>query len=123
MRRKPAKLTKSIRLTVQEADELHDFTRRTGVVEAAVLKKATLRGLQEERLDHAVLEYTRHHDSAEAAALARLSRAEFLNVLAERGITVLETPSTLAEELGSLARGLKSDKLARAARRLTTMGP
>lgn len=87
-------------------------------LEATALKHAALRGLREDRLDHAVLEYLRQRNSSQAAAVANLSRAEFLNVLAQRGITLLDEPSTLATELENLAEDLSNERLARAARRV-----
>ena len=112
----PSLKTKSIRLTEEEARELQDFVARTGAVEATALKHAALRGLREERLDHAVLEYLRQRNSSQAAAVANLSRAEFLNVLVQRGITLLDEPSTLATELENLAEDFGNERLARAAR-------
>ena len=47
-------LTKSIRLTDEEASELDDVVQQSGEVEASVLKRAALRGLREDRVDRAV---------------------------------------------------------------------
>jgi hypothetical protein len=96
--------TKSIRLTEDEAQELDDFVRESGEVEAAVLKRAALRGLREDRVDRAFLAYLRGETTARAAAIARASRARFIDLLAEKGIRVLEEPSTLTDELDLIAR-------------------
>lgn len=48
-------LTKSIRLTEEEAAELREYLAATGEVEATVLKRAALRGLKELRLEQGIL--------------------------------------------------------------------
>ena len=110
--------TKSIRLTDEEAIELQKLVAVTGEVEAKTLKRAALRGLQELRLEQGILAFLRGQGSAEAAEVAGLPRALFLQSLIDRGITVLEGPSTLAMELESLANELGSERLQRAARSL-----
>jgi hypothetical protein len=102
-------LTKSIRLTDEEAKDLEAFVRENGEVEAAVLKRAALRGLREDRIDHAILVYLRGEGSERAAAIANLPRARFIDLLAERGVRVLDRPSTLADELDLIA-GLADDR-------------
>ena len=67
-------LTKSIRLTDEEASELDDVVRQSGEVEASVLKRAALRGLREDRVDRAVLLYLRGASTSDAATFARVPR-------------------------------------------------
>src|SRR5205807_6564906 len=105
-------LTKSIRLTDQEARDLEDMVRSTGEVEASVLKRAALRGLREERVDKAVLHYLHGASSSEAAALAHMPRGQFLDLLAEKGIAVLDAPSSVPEELEAVAALLGDQRLA-----------
>lgn len=116
-------LTKSIRLTDEESQELEEVVKQTGEVEASVLKRAALRGLREEREDRAVLLYLNGASSAEAAAVARLPRARFLDALADRGISLLDDPSVAPEELEALGRLLGADKLVGVARELGGGGP
>lgn len=111
-------LTKSIRLTDEESQELEEVVKQTGEVEASVLKRAALRGLREEREDRAVLLYLNGASSGEAAAVAKLPRARFLDVLADRGISLLDDPSVAPEELEALGRLLGADKLVGVAREL-----
>ncbi|MBI4494391.1 MAG: hypothetical protein HY690_16530 [Chloroflexi bacterium] len=111
-------ITKSIRLTEEEATELRDFLDLTGEVEAAVLKRAALHGLQELRLEQAALAYLKSGDSYEAAEIARLPRAQFLSVLMDRGVALLKDPSTLLEEVSFLADALGSERLRAAVSRL-----
>ena len=115
--------TKSIRLTDDEAQELESFVRESGEVEAAILKRAALRGLREDRVDHGVLVYLRGEGTDRAAAIAHLPRARFIDLLAEKGIRVLDQPSTLADELDLIAHLSKDQRLADAASSIRGGGP
>ena len=114
--------TKSIRLTEEEAAELREYLAVTGEVEAVALKRAALRGLKDLRLEQGILAYLDGRGSAEAARIAGLSRAELIQVLIEKGITLLEGPSTLGAELEALAEALGDDRLAGAAREVGDAG-
>jgi hypothetical protein len=110
--------TKSIRLTDDEAADLKRFVAATGEVEATVLKRAALRGLEQLRLEQGILAFVGGAGSAEAAEIAGLPRAIFLQTLIDKGITILQGPSTLAAELESLGADLGNEKLQRVARKL-----
>ena len=112
--------TKSIRLSDEEAASLREYVELSGEVEAVALKRAAMRGLREFRLDQAILAYINGRDSATAAAIAGLPRARFLEVLAERGVALLDGPSTVAEEVTDLADALGDERLRRAARAVFT---
>ena len=116
-------LTKSIRLTDDEAHELEDLVRQSGEVEASVLKRAALRGLREDRLDKAVLLYLNGASVSEAATLARVPRARFIDLLAEKGILLLEGPSSMPEELDLLARLSADSELGEVAEAVRIGGP
>jgi hypothetical protein len=117
-------LTKSIRLTDEEANELDEVVRLSGEVEASVLKRAALRGLREDRIERAVLLYLRGAATSEAASFARVPRARFIDLLVDKGITVLESPSSLSEELDNIARLTNDKPLAEVAASLgATRGP
>ena len=108
-------LTKSIRLTEEEADDLQTYVALTGEVEASVLKRAALRGLREMRLEQGLLAFIQGQGSigsSEAARIAGIPRAEFLQILVDRGISMFQGPWRLAAELESLAEYLEDDKLA-----------
>jgi predicted HTH domain antitoxin len=109
-------LTKSIRLSDEEAHDLEELVLATGEVEASVLKRAALRGLREERRDRAVLLFMNGASSSEAATFARMPRARFLDHLADRGVAFLDAPSTVPEGLETLAGLLGDDRLAEVAR-------
>jgi predicted HTH domain antitoxin len=109
-------LTKSIRLNEEEARDLEELVQATGEVEASVLKRAALRGLRDERLDKAMLLFVNGASSSEAAALARMPRARFLDLLADRGVAILDSPSTVPEELEAVAGLLGDERLAEVAK-------
>jgi len=108
-------ITKSIRLSDHEAAIVREYVDLTGEVEASVLRRAMLRGLQDLKLEQAVTFYLRNGDSDEAAKVAGLPRAQFLNVLIDRGVTLLKGPSTVAEDVAFLAEALGNERLRSAA--------
>ena len=111
-------ITKSIRLTESEAEELHDFTRAIGEVEAAVAKRALLRGLRDIRIERGILAYLGGASSSEAAELAGVGRAAMLEILMDKGITVIHEVPSLATQLATAARLFGSERLAAIADKL-----
>lgn len=97
-----ALVTKSIRLTEQEAVEVADYLDLVGGTEASLLKEAALRGLRDIRLSRGILAYLDGAPAEEAERVAGLPRAPFLQALAERGVTLLRGPSTIGQELEAL---------------------
>jgi len=95
-------VTKSIRLSDAEAREVAAYLSLVGGTEAALLKEATLRGLREIRLSRAVSAYIDGASSSEAARIAGLPRAPFLQALMDRGVAVLRGPSSVEAELDAL---------------------
>jgi len=95
-------VTKSIRLSDAEAREVAAYLSIVGGTEAALLKEATLRGLREIRLARAVTAYIEGASSSEAARIAGLPRAPFLQALMDRGVAVLRGPSSVEAELDAL---------------------
>ncbi len=110
--------TKSIRLTEEEAADLREYLEITGEVEAVALRRAAVRGIRELRLAEAIRVYVEERDTEHGARVAGLPRAQFLHVLTEKGISVLEGPSSLASELDGLARRFGDQRLAQAAAEL-----
>jgi predicted HTH domain antitoxin len=110
--------TKSIRLTEEEEAALRQYVQATGEVEATALKRAAMRGLREMRLEQGILAYLNKASSSEAADIAGVPRAVFLQELMDRGITILDGPSTLRAQLEKLAELLGNERLAQAAAEL-----
>ena len=109
--------TKSIGLSEEEAAELQEYLEMTGEEEESVLKRAVLRGLPDLRLEQGFRAFEDGLGSAEAAEIAGLSRAAFLQELIDQGMTMLEGPSTLARELETLACAFGNERLKAAAKK------
>lgn len=114
--------TKSIRLTEEELADLHEYLEISGDVEAVALKRAAVRGIRELRLAEAIRVYLEERDSEHGARIAGLPRAQFLEILSEKGISILEGPTSLASELEGLARRFGDQRLARAATEVEPLG-
>ena len=97
-----ALVTKSIRLSEQEAAEVARYLELVGGTEAALLKEAAVRGLRDIRLGRGILAYLEGAPTEEAERVAGLPRGPFLHALGEHGVTLLRGPSTIAEELEAL---------------------
>jgi predicted HTH domain antitoxin len=110
--------TRSIRLSEAEANEIRQLRAETGEAEESLLRRAALRGIRDLRLELSIQAFSNGRGSAEAAAIAGLPRAIFLDLLADRGVTLLEGPSTLGAEAEALARRLGDQRLADVARTL-----
>jgi hypothetical protein len=93
---KPAKrVTKSIRLTEEEATELAQLVTGTAYAEAALLRQWVLTGMQQFRVAEAIRAYQEGQmDLGQAAERAQLPVAIFLEELAARRVAVLEDPDT-----------------------------
>jgi hypothetical protein len=83
-----------------------------------VLKRAAGRRLRNLRLERGILAYLEGKSSTDAAIIAGTGRAEFLMLLVEKGIVILDGPSTIQTELEFLASRLENERLALAARSL-----
>jgi hypothetical protein len=89
---KPAKrVTKSIRLTTEEADDLAQLVTGTAYAEAALLRQWVLAGMQQFRVVEAIRLYQDGHvDIHQAAARARLPVAILLEEMAVRKVAILD---------------------------------
>jgi hypothetical protein len=102
-------VTKSIRLSESESRDIAGYLAMVGGSEAALLKEAALRGLREIRISHGVLAYVEGRPPEEAAQIAGLPRAVFLQTLMERGVAVLRGPSSVGAELDTLLAAEDTD--------------
>src|SRR5262249_48112186 len=101
---KPAKrVTKSIRLTTEEADDLAHLVTGTAYAEAALLRQWVLVGMQQFRIVEAIRLYQDGHiDIHQAAARARLPIAILLDDLAGRKGAMPDQPDAFGPGLEGL---------------------
>jgi hypothetical protein len=99
----PKRITKSIRLTPEEAADLAQLVAGTAYAEAALLRQWVLTGMQQFRVTEAIRAYQDGAlDVAQAAAQARLPVAVFLDELAARRVALLEQPDAFGPGLAAL---------------------
>src|SRR5262247_234357 len=101
---KPTKrVTKSIRLTTEEADDLAQQVTGTAYAEAALLRQWVLAGMQQFRIVEATRLYQDGHiDIYQAAARARLPIAILLDEMAARKVAILDQPDAFGPGLEAL---------------------
>src|SRR5215475_15600673 len=114
---KPAKrVTKSIRLTTEEADDLAQLVTGTAYAEAALLRQWVLVGMQQFRVVEAIRLYQDGYvDIRQAAARARLPVAILLDEMAARKVAILDQPDAFGPGLEALrgAFGTESEDVKR----------
>jgi hypothetical protein len=114
------RVTKSIRLTPDEATDLAQLVAGTAYAEAALLRQWVLTGMQQFRVAEAIRAYQDGAmDIRQAAARAQLPVAVFLEELAARKVAVLEDPdafgpgvAALQEAFGTMPEGFPHDTTA-----------
>ena len=101
---KPAKrVTKSIRLTVEEAAELVQLVAGTAYAEATLLRQWVLAGMQQFRVVEAIRAYQEGHmDVRYAAQHTHLPVAVFLEEMATRKVALLDAPDAFGPGLEAL---------------------
>jgi len=111
-------ITKSVRLTPEEADELARIAQQTAATESALMKKWVLEGLRAQKLEHAIQAYMRHEvDLRGGAALAGVSYNRFLREVQARHIVILED-SAFLDRLYELAETFENSELQDAIRKV-----
>lgn len=109
-------VTKSIRLTLAESEEIAMLSAQSAISEAALMKKWMLDGLQAYKLNLALQAYMdRRVDLRGGAQLAGVSYNRFLHEIESRNIVVLDDEGFL-EQLAFLAERFESEPLKRALR-------
>jgi len=99
----PKRVTKSIRMTPEEAADLAQLVAGTAYAEAALLRQWVLAGMQQFRVAEAIRAYQDGAlDVAQAADQARLPVAVFLDDLAARRVALLEQPDAFGPGLAAL---------------------
>lgn len=100
---KAKRVTKSIRLTPAEAEELRHLVEGTAYAEAALMRQWVLAGMQRFRISEAIRAYQEGHvDLHTAAERARLPVAVLLEEMAVLKVAVLEDPEAFGPGLEAL---------------------
>jgi hypothetical protein len=104
-------ITKSIRLTSAEAEELTNVANQSAASESALMKKWILQGIQAHKLERAIQAYMdRETDLRGGAAMAEVSYNRFLRQVQNRNIIILEDEHFL-DRLEDLADAFDSETL------------
>ena len=97
------RVTKSIRLTRDEARELADLVGETAYSEAALMRQWVLSGMQEFRVRESIRAYQEGHvDLRLAAEQAQLPVAIFLEEMAAHRVAVLDHPEAFGAGIEAL---------------------
>jgi hypothetical protein len=88
---KAKRVTKSIRLTQEEAEEFERLVAQTAYAEAALMRQWVLAGMQQFRVTEAIRAYQEGHADVHAAAeRVGLPVAVFVEEMAARKVAVIE---------------------------------
>ncbi len=91
-----AMITKSVRLTKEEAAELARVAQQSAATESALMKKWVIEGMRAQKLQQAVQAYMQGSvDLRSGAALAEISYNRFLQELQARRVVILEDTAFL----------------------------
>jgi predicted HTH domain antitoxin len=111
-------VTKSVRLTSDEANALTNVAKQKTMTESALMKKWILEGIQTEKLKRAIQAYMkRETDLRGGAALAGVSYKRFMKEVQDRNIVILDDDQFL-ERLYETAEMFQSRDLMEAIREL-----
>ena len=107
----PNRVTKSIRLRPEEADELAHLVENTAYSEAALMRQWVLVGMERFRVSEAIRAYQEAEvDLRGAAEWAGLPVAVLLEEMATRKVTVLDAPEDFGLALEALRRAWPKDE-------------
>jgi|SRR5882762_4884282 len=99
----PKRITKSIRMTPEEAAELAQLVAGTAYAEAALLRQWVLTGMHQFRVAEAIRAYQEGAlDVSHAAVQAQLPIAVFIDELATRKVALLDQPDAFGPGLAAL---------------------
>ena len=116
-------VTRSVHLSDEDAEGLRQLQAVTGESEEDILRRATMQGIRDLRLEQGIRAFKKGASSSEAAEIAGLPRAIFFETLLDRGVEVLGGEPSLATQLAELGRRLGDDRLTEAARFLSAKQP
>lgn len=99
------RVTKSIRLTLEEAKELARLVEGTAYAEAALMRQWVINGMQQFKVSEAIRAYQEGEmNLRQAAERARLPVAVFLEEMATKKVAVLENPDDFGPGLQALRK-------------------
>lgn len=108
-------ITKSIRLSPAESEELAQLSERTALSEAALMKRWIQEGLRAQKLELAIQAYMKRQVSlSSGAAMAGVSYNRFMREVQERNIVILDDEEGFLEGLAFLAEAFDDEVLKRA---------
>jgi predicted HTH domain antitoxin len=112
MARQSKYVTKSIRLTEDEARVLADLARSDADTESELIRRWVLHGMRRLRIDQAAAAYRRDDvDLRGGAALAGIPIGLFVEELADRRIPLIDDPDVFERELQSLRSAFGGEDL------------
>lgn len=107
----PSRVTKSIRLRPEEADELAHLVADTAYSEAALMRQWVLVGMERFRVSEAIRAYQEAEIGLRGAAeRAGLPVAVLLEEMAARKVAVLDAPDDFGPGLEALRRAWPKDE-------------
>ncbi len=108
-------ITKSIRLSQDESQTLHELSTTSLISEAALMKKWILEGMKAEKLERAIQAYQkRQTDLRGGAAMAGVSFNRFMREIEARNIVILDNGPHFFDSLLFLADSFDAPELRRA---------
>ena len=111
IKKTPSRVTKSIRLRPEEADELAHLVEDTAYSEAALMRQWVLVGMERFRVSEAIRAYQEAEvDLRGAAERSGLPVAVLLEEMAARKVAVLGDPEDFGPGLASLRRAWPKDE-------------
>ena len=106
----PKRVTKSVRLTSEEAEQLSELVGETAYSEAALMREWVLDGMKQFRISEAIRAYQEDHiDLRTAAKLAHLPVAILLEEMASRKVAVLDHENAFGPGLNALRSAFGTD--------------
>lgn len=112
----PTTLTKSIHLTPEEVDLVHNLAEQEYLSESALLEKLFREGLHNHLKEIAITAYTKGMVSiGEGAEMAKMPYLAFFEELRRRRIVILDESINLKAELSDLAEKFENQRLAKVA--------
>ena len=110
-----ATITKSVRLSPTESQELAALSQQNAVSETALMKKWITEGLKAEKLDRAILAYQKRQvDLRSGAIMAGVSYNRFMREVESRNIIILDDDGHFFDRLLFLADSFSVPELRRA---------